>query len=49
MFGSKGVLETEYGGAVLLRGKSYYNGGRTPVIYESGAVAISPPSIGPAS
>lgn len=39
MFGSKGVLETEYGGAVLLRGDSYYNGGRTPEIYESGAVA----------
>lgn len=39
MFGSKGVLETEYGGAVLLRGESYYNGGKTPEIYESGAVA----------
>jgi predicted dehydrogenase len=39
MFGSKGVLETEYGGAVLIRGESYYNGGKTPEIYESGAVA----------
>jgi len=39
MFGSKGVLETEYGGAVLIRGENYYNGGRTPEIYESGAVA----------
>jgi myo-inositol 2-dehydrogenase / D-chiro-inositol 1-dehydrogenase len=39
MFGSKGVLETEYGGAVLLRGEGYYNGGKTPEIYESGAVA----------
>ena len=39
MFGSKGILETEYGGAVLLRGESYYNGGKTPEIYESGAVA----------
>lgn len=39
MFGSKGVLETEYGGAVLIRGDNYYNGGRTPEIYESGAVA----------
>jgi myo-inositol 2-dehydrogenase / D-chiro-inositol 1-dehydrogenase len=39
MFGSKGVLETEYGGAVLVRGESYYNGGRTPEIYESGAAA----------
>ena len=39
MFGSKGVLETEYGGAVLIRGEDYYNGGKTPEIYESGAVA----------
>jgi myo-inositol 2-dehydrogenase/D-chiro-inositol 1-dehydrogenase len=39
MFGSKGVLETEYGGAVLIRGEAYYNGGRTSDIYESGAVA----------
>jgi predicted dehydrogenase len=39
MFGSKGVLETEYGGAVLIRGQNYYNGGRTPDIYESGAAA----------
>jgi myo-inositol 2-dehydrogenase/D-chiro-inositol 1-dehydrogenase len=39
MFGSKGVLETEYGGAVLIRGENYYNGGKTTEIYESGAVA----------
>jgi len=39
MFGSRGVLETEYGGAVLIRGESYWNGGKTPEIYESGAVA----------
>jgi myo-inositol 2-dehydrogenase/D-chiro-inositol 1-dehydrogenase len=39
MFGSKGVLETEYGGAVLIRGEAYYNGGRTSDIYESGAAA----------
>ena len=39
MFGSKGVLETEYGGTVLIRGENYYNGGKTPEIYESGAVA----------
>ncbi|HSA97215.1 MAG TPA: Gfo/Idh/MocA family oxidoreductase [Acidobacteriota bacterium] len=39
MFGSKGVLETEYGGAVLIRGENYWNGGKTPEIYESGAVA----------
>jgi predicted dehydrogenase len=39
MFGSKGVLETEYGGTVLIRGENYYNGGKTPEIYESGAIA----------
>jgi len=39
MFGSKGVLETGYGGGVLIRGDNYFNGGRTPEIYESGAVA----------
>jgi predicted dehydrogenase len=39
MFGSKGVLETEYGGNVLIRGENFYNGGKTPEIYESGAVA----------
>ncbi len=39
MFGSKGVLETEYGGGVLIRGENYWNGGRTPEIYESGVVA----------
>jgi myo-inositol 2-dehydrogenase/D-chiro-inositol 1-dehydrogenase len=39
MFGTKGVLETEYGGAVLIRGDAYFNGGRTSEIYESGAVA----------
>ena len=39
MFGSKGVLETEYGGAVLIRGENYYNGGKTAEIYEAGAVA----------
>ena len=30
MFGTNGVLETEYGGQVLLRGKHFYNGGKTP-------------------
>ena len=39
MFGSKGVLETEYGGAVLIRGEDYFNGGKTPEIYESGAAS----------
>jgi myo-inositol 2-dehydrogenase/D-chiro-inositol 1-dehydrogenase len=38
MFGSEGVLETEYGGQVLLRGKHFYRGGETPTIYEQGAV-----------
>lgn len=39
LFGSKGVLETEYGGTVLIRGENYYNGGKTADIYESGAAA----------
>jgi myo-inositol 2-dehydrogenase / D-chiro-inositol 1-dehydrogenase len=38
MFGTAGVLETEYGGQVLLRGKDFYNGGKTEDIYERGAV-----------
>ncbi|HOC17774.1 MAG TPA: Gfo/Idh/MocA family oxidoreductase [Vicinamibacterales bacterium] len=37
-FGSEGVLETEYGGQVLIRGKQFFRGGRTPRIYEEGAV-----------
>jgi hypothetical protein len=39
MFGSEGVLETEYGGQVLVRGKQFYRGGETPGIYEEGAVS----------
>jgi myo-inositol 2-dehydrogenase / D-chiro-inositol 1-dehydrogenase len=38
MFGSDGVLETEYGGQVLIRGKQFYRGGGTTDIYEQGAV-----------
>lgn len=37
MFGSKGVLETEYGGRVLIRGDNFYAGGATPSIYTEGA------------
>ena len=39
MFGSKGILETEYGGAVVIRGENFFNGGRTTEIYEAGAVS----------
>jgi len=39
MFGSDGVLETEYGGQVLIRGREFYRGGQTPEIYLQGAVA----------
>jgi myo-inositol 2-dehydrogenase/D-chiro-inositol 1-dehydrogenase len=39
MFGSQGVLETEYGGQVIIRGKNFYRGGRSPGIYQEGAVA----------
>ncbi len=38
MFGSGGVLETEYGGSVLIRGDRFYHGGKTPQIYREGAV-----------
>jgi len=38
MFGSKGVLETEYGGQVIIRGENFYRGGRSPSIYKEGAV-----------
>jgi myo-inositol 2-dehydrogenase/D-chiro-inositol 1-dehydrogenase len=38
MFGSDGVLETQYGGQVLIRGKNFYRGGRSPGIYQEGAV-----------
>jgi myo-inositol 2-dehydrogenase / D-chiro-inositol 1-dehydrogenase len=39
MFGSKGILETEYGGTVVIRGENFFNGGRTAEIYEAGAVS----------
>ncbi|MEN6427004.1 MAG: Gfo/Idh/MocA family oxidoreductase [Phycisphaerales bacterium] len=39
MFGTEGVLETEYGGQVLIRGKNFYRGGSSPGIYQDGAVA----------
>ncbi len=39
MFGSRGVLETEYGGNVMIRGEAYFQGGRTNDIYEHGAAA----------
>lgn len=39
MFGSSGVLETQYGGDVLIRGENAYEGGQTPGIYTEGAVA----------
>ena len=36
-FGQKGVLESEYGGSVLIRGDNFYQGGKSPGIYEEGA------------
>jgi myo-inositol 2-dehydrogenase/D-chiro-inositol 1-dehydrogenase len=39
MFGTEGILETEYGGQVLIRGKHFYRGGSSPGIYKEGAVA----------
>jgi len=39
MFGSKGVLLTEYGGEVMIRGDadSFYRGGKTNTIFKDGA------------
>ncbi|MBC8182900.1 Gfo/Idh/MocA family oxidoreductase [candidate division KSB1 bacterium] len=37
MFGSKGVLETKYGGQVIIRGENFYRGGKTNDIYKQGA------------
>ena len=39
MFGSKGILETQYGGQVIIRGENFYRGGKNPGIYKEGAVA----------
>jgi len=39
VFGSRGVLETEYGGQVLVRGEQFYRGGKTTDIYREGAAA----------
>ncbi len=39
MFGADGVLETKYGGDVLIRGKNFYRGGSTGKIYLEGAQA----------
>ncbi len=38
MFGSKGVLETQYGGNVIIRGENFYRGGKTSGIFKDGAV-----------
>ncbi len=40
MFGSKGTLETSYGGLTMIRGGkgSFYRGGKSPGIYKNGAV-----------
>lgn len=39
MFGTKGVLETNYGGTVMIRGEAFYRGGSTKQIYVEGASA----------
>ena len=37
VFGTKGVLETKYGGNVMIRGENFYRGGATKQIYVEGA------------
>ena len=39
IFGTLGVLETQYGGDVLIRGKNFFRGGKTPAIYKEGTQA----------
>ncbi|MDX9867249.1 MAG: Gfo/Idh/MocA family oxidoreductase [Kiritimatiellia bacterium] len=41
MFGTRGVLETSYGGTVMIRGggEAFYRGGNTKQIYSEGAIA----------
>ena len=39
MFGTQGVLETAYGGNVMIRGPNFYRGGNTGQIYLEGATA----------
>ena len=39
MFGTDGVLETSYGGKVLIRGKNFWRGGTSPAIFQTGAEA----------
>lgn len=39
VFGDQGVLETKYGGEVLIRGKNFYRGGASPAIYKEGPIA----------
>ena len=38
MFGSEGVLETQYGGEVVVRGQNAYGGGKSPGIFTDGAI-----------
>ncbi len=38
MFGDKGVLETQYGGQVIIRGKNFYRGGKSPAIYKDSVI-----------
>lgn len=37
VMGTKGVLETTYGGKVMIRGENFYRGGETKQIYRDGA------------
>jgi myo-inositol 2-dehydrogenase / D-chiro-inositol 1-dehydrogenase len=39
MFGTDGVLETAYGGEVIIKGKNFWRGGSSPGIYKDGAIA----------
>ena len=47
VFGSKGVLETKYGGNVMIRGQNFYRGGDTKQIYRDGLSTMSSHSMTP--
>ena len=38
MYGAKGTIDTHYAGSVAIRGKSPYEGGKSPGLYKDGAV-----------
>ena len=38
VFGDKGVIETQYGGQIIIRGKNFYRGGKSSAIYKDSVI-----------